>query len=243
MSMYQIVSLLDYRARSGDVLSISELGAVDGFGKETAEALRWFISLESHSLPGKSSDYRTPVRNSLTINESNKLSIPFDGKSPDYSWSHYEKFRTGAEGRWSAGLSLKRTYSDDVPWPSAYTVHGAYFGRRHLSRLVVGDYSLRFGQGLALWSGFAMTGVSGPRSFWKRSTGISPSMSASSSSSLRGAAAELDYGRFGISVFLGSPGFRDWCENGSKLQLDLLPGMNAAWFSDMDKSHLQHFAT
>lgn len=230
MSMYQIVSLLDYRARSGDVLSISELGAVDGFGKETAEALRWFISLESHSLPGKSSDYRTPVRNSLTINESNKLSIPFDGKSPDYSWSHYEKFRTGAEGRWSAGLSLKRTYSDDVPWPSAYTVHGAYFGRRHLSRLVVGDYSLRFGQGLTLWSGFAMTGVSGPRSFWKRPTGISPSMSASSSSSLRGAAAELDYGRFGISVFLGSPGFRDWCENSSKLQLDLLPGMNAAWF-------------
>ena len=120
MSMYQIVSLLDYRARSGDVLSISELGAVDGFGKETAEALRWFISLESHSLPGKSSDFRAPVRNSLTINESNKLSIPFDGKSPDYSWSHYEKFRTGAEGRWSAGLSLKRTYSDDVPWPSAY---------------------------------------------------------------------------------------------------------------------------
>lgn len=75
-----------------------------------------------------------------------------------------------------------------------------------------------------------MTGVSGPRSFWKRPTGISPSMSASSSSSLRGVAAELDYGRFGISVFLGSPGFRDWCENGSKLQLDLLPGMNAAWF-------------
>lgn len=231
MSMYQIVSLLDYRARSGDVLSISELGAVDGFGKETAEALRWFISLESHSLPGKSSDYRAPVRNSLTVNESNKLSIPFDGKSPDYSWSHYEKFRTGAEGRWSAGLSLKRTYSDDVPWPSAYTVHGAYFGRRHLSRLVVGDYSVRFGQGLAMWSGFAMTGVSGPRSFWKRPTGISPSMSASSSSSLRGVAAELDYGRLGISVFLGSPGFRDWCENGSKLRLDLLPGINVSWFS------------
>lgn len=230
MSMYQIVSLLDYRARSGDILSISELGAVDGFGKETAEALRWFISLASHSLPGKSSGYRTPVRNSLTINESNKITIPFDGKSPDYSWSHYEKFRTGADGRWSAGLSMKKTCAEVSPWPSAYTMYGAYFGEGHLSRLVIGDYSLRFGQGLALWSGFAMTGVSGPRSFWKRPTGISPSMSASSSSSLRGAAAELDYGRFGISVFLGSPGFRDWCENSSKLQLDLLPGMNAAWF-------------
>lgn len=231
MSMYQIVSLLDYRARSGDILSISELGAVDGFGKETAEALRWFISLASHSLPGKSSGYRTPVRNSLTINESNKITIPFDGKSPDYSWSHYEKFRTGADGRWSAGLSMKKTCADVSPWPSAYTMYGAYFGEGHLSRLVIGDYSLRFGQGLALWSGFAMTGVSGPRSFWKRPTGISPSMSASSSSSLRGVAAELDYGRFGISVFLGSPGFRDWCENGSKLRLDLLPGINVSWFS------------
>lgn len=231
MSMYQIVSLLDYRARSGDILSISELGAVDGFGKETAEALRWFISLASHSLPSKSSGYRTPVRNSLTINESNKITIPFDGKSPDYSWSHYEKFRTGADGRWSAGLSMKKTCAEVSPWPSAYTMYGAYFGEGHLSRLVIGDYSLRFGQGLALWSGFAMTGVSGPRSFWKRPTGISPSMSASSSSSLRGVAAELDYGRFGISVFLGSPGFRDWCENGSKLRLDLLPGINVSWFS------------
>ena len=55
MSPYQIASLDDYRSRHGDILSIRELASVDGFGKETAEAMSMFISLESHALPGKSS--------------------------------------------------------------------------------------------------------------------------------------------------------------------------------------------
>ena len=72
MSPYQIASLDDYRSRHGDILSIRELASVDGFGKETAEAMSMFISLESHALPGKSSDYRPRARNYLYLNESNK---------------------------------------------------------------------------------------------------------------------------------------------------------------------------
>ena len=46
-SAYQIASLEDYRSRYGDILSFTELSAVDGFGEEYAEALSYFVSLEN----------------------------------------------------------------------------------------------------------------------------------------------------------------------------------------------------
>ena len=49
MSTYQIASLEDYRSRYGDILSFTELAAVDGFGQEYARALSLFVSLEASS--------------------------------------------------------------------------------------------------------------------------------------------------------------------------------------------------
>ena len=46
-SRYQIASLSDYRSRHGDVMSYSELAAVDGFGEAFTAALAPFVSLES----------------------------------------------------------------------------------------------------------------------------------------------------------------------------------------------------
>lgn len=47
LSRYQIASLSDYRSRHGDVISYSELAAVDGFGETFTAALAPFVSLES----------------------------------------------------------------------------------------------------------------------------------------------------------------------------------------------------
>ena len=44
LSPYQTASLLDYISSNGDVLSVAELAAVDGFGYEYAAALEYFSS-------------------------------------------------------------------------------------------------------------------------------------------------------------------------------------------------------
>ena len=49
LTPYQIAALDDYRHRYGDVLSVTELAQVDGFGKEMAEALSPFFSFASFS--------------------------------------------------------------------------------------------------------------------------------------------------------------------------------------------------
>ena len=70
MSGYQIASLVDYRSRAGDVLSVAELAAIDGFGKEYAEALSHFISFESSEAPGRPSSSPDVISGSVTLKSS-----------------------------------------------------------------------------------------------------------------------------------------------------------------------------
>ena len=82
-SAYQVATLIDYRNRSGDILSFRELSLVDGFSEEAVEALSFFISLESYNLPGQRPDHKTELRNSLELSQTTKGSYPFDGGRPD----------------------------------------------------------------------------------------------------------------------------------------------------------------
>lgn len=227
MSPYQTASLLDYRSRCGDVLSVHELASLDGFGPETAWAMSPFISFVSRTLPGRSSDAPPRIRNSLYVNESNKAAIPFDGSGISTEWNWTGKYRVNAEGRFDSGVALRRSYGAASAWPSSGSGFVAFYGRRHVGKIVAGDYSLRFGQGLALWTGFSMSGASSLQAFWKRPSGISPSYSLSASSSMRGVAAGFESWRFSVSLFSSVPGLRGWMESGRPFAPDMVHGVNA----------------
>lgn len=68
------------------------------------------------------------------------------------------------------------------------TFYGEYTLRR--ARFVLGDYKLRFGQGLLLWDGFSMSSLSTVDAFVQRATGVSPVWSFSTAEVKRGGAAE-----------------------------------------------------
>ena len=51
LSPYQVASLLDYRARTGDILSWTELALVDGFPAAFVEALKEFAVLGVRDAP------------------------------------------------------------------------------------------------------------------------------------------------------------------------------------------------
>ena len=78
------------------------------------------------------------------------------------------------------------------------TLSAAYYGKKRLSKLVLGHFNARFGQGLLQWSGFSLSGFSSIQAFCRNASGFSPTGSASAS--LCGAAVELDFGRFGTSA-------------------------------------------
>lgn len=206
LSQYRVASLLDYRSRYGDVLSLSELSAVDGFGEEFVSALAPFISLESSMQPGALE--RGGVL--LSHDAVTRGGVRWNGE--DMSWNLSSRYSLRVADRYEAALACK--FPD-----KAVSFYASYEGRRHLSRLVVGAFNCRFGQGLAMWSGFSL-GSSVAASTVSRNPGfIAPYRGYDYSSSMKGAGATFCFssGRSltFVNAFVSHPG---------------VAGLNSSWF-------------
>jgi hypothetical protein len=71
----------------------------------------------------------------------------------------------------------------------------ALFKLERVEKLVIGDYSLQFGQGLTLWSGFAFGKGPDVTSVAAKDVGLKPYTSANESSFFRGIASTINLGR------------------------------------------------
>lgn len=224
-TQHQVAAILDYRSRHGDLLSFAELAAVDGFSMEKVRVLAPFISLGSYALPGHSSAERGRISGFIGSRAGLKVSV--DGISYLYGM----KYRLEAYDRIHLGISADRPYSSDSGWPSRGSFHIAYYGRRHLGKIVFGDFRLRYGQGLAIWDGFRTGSLSSPESFFLRPSGITPYWSYSGEGSRRGLAADFNIGRFVISSSLSIGGLREIMQGEDRQErLSLYPVMNVAWY-------------
>ena len=60
LSPFQVASLLDYRGRTGEILSWTELSLVDGFSPAVADALRAFavLGVQENAAPGQPEERR-----------------------------------------------------------------------------------------------------------------------------------------------------------------------------------------
>ncbi|MCQ2181719.1 MAG: helix-hairpin-helix domain-containing protein [Bacteroidales bacterium] len=175
-SRYQAASLLDYRSRCGDILSVTELSAVDGFGPVYAEALSGYVSFEG----GNTGTSSRVLSQSLTARS--WVRTPGDGTQFCAGLKYHGEYGDLFEFNWQD----RTTY--DNPKPGWGCMNAAYYGRTIALELVAGDFNARFGQGLLMWSGTSMSGVSSPRSLVRSGTGISPSRSFNEG--LHGFAAE-----------------------------------------------------
>ena len=195
LSPYQAASLTDYRSRHGNVMSYTELAAVDGFGPEAVRKLRPFISLECTEVHTDA----MPTRNDLAV----KTAYKATGMPVESSWNYGLKYRLKAD-KLTASIGTSRAYSAKTPWPEYYTGSLSYDFRK--VSVVIGDFNARFGQGLALWSGAFMTSLSSPDAFMKKPSGISSTYSFTGSSALRGVAAETALGPFRVTALMSVSG-------------------------------------
>lgn len=192
LSAYQVAALEEYRKRYGDVLSLAELALVDGIGPQTAEALGFFVSFRSSLPPGTKENLK--VRQSLMVRGAVRERWT---PGPD-GWTERDTaFAAGAKYHLEIGeraeffWSSRNSYSSPDLTPGTFSL--ALSSRRG-TRLIVGDYSARFGQGLAMWSSFSMTGFGSVAAFRRNASGFGPT--GSFSPALRGVAIDLPLGRW-----------------------------------------------
>lgn len=178
LSSYQVATLVDYRSRSGAVLSEKELSLVDGFREETASALSLFVSFE-----GEIEQKGSRISNSGVA----RADLKSAGAKYKFSWGDHA----------DAAAAFRIPYQ--TPGKTTWTAYGAAY-LKHWS-IVAGDYNLRFGEGLALWTGFSVTTLSSVRAFYRGGSGLSPSWSFTGDGTLRGIAASFDASRLSVTGF------------------------------------------
>ncbi len=189
LTPFQIESILDYRKEYGDILSLSELSLVDGFGPETIELVRHFFRFSS--LQAIASPY---VEESF----SHRFSAKVRKKMKSEGVSFTSKYKIEYGRRISAGLTLDSDAGEKLTsyyHPDFTSLHLAWSPREipidkkkiRFRKVVIGDYVARFGQGLALWKAFPVSFFGTPSSLSKRGSAITPYTSTDESNFLRGA--------------------------------------------------------
>lgn len=209
---YQTASIIDYRERMGEILSPAEFALIDGIGEYMSNNLAQFLSFS----PSGASDKSLRPKGTATLKG--------QWKEGSTAWASRVVYTSGYA---SFAIAARSTYSDKKIFPPS-TV--AYYGSwaKGGTKLVAGDMNLRFGQGLALWSGMSLSGITSPLSLYKRGGGISGT-SAYSGTSHRGLAAMFSLGNLVFTPFVSFPGARDWLLD-SKKKISVLPGGNASLF-------------
>lgn len=204
LSDFQVKALADYSHASGKILSVYEIANIPGFGKETVQMMIPFIILDNNTVERKDS---ARMHNTLLTNISYR---PADrdtanNGSPVKLLSKY-KF---VSGNFSGGVTIEKDPGEKLfpgtkSLPDFLSCFLAYSGQGIVRKIIIGDFSARFGQGTNINTGMR-TGLSLTSSNHALSGNeLRPYTSASENNFFRGMAAEFLIGKLGISLFYSS---------------------------------------
>jgi DNA uptake protein ComE-like DNA-binding protein len=221
---YQIAAVIDYRNRNGVFQSVYELQYLPGFREQDIDRLLVFtnctgvsnkpvsikksLKYANHVLliryqrvPEKQAGYRD-IPDSVLLEDHGRARMM---GSPDklylrYGFQSYKYFRAGFLAEKDAGEEIFRGSN-----PSGFDLYSAYLGfkdeKRIVREILLGDYQLQTGQGLLLWTSYAMGKSAGSNDLLKRPSGIKGNTSADENRYLRGVAVRLGYRKVNLTLF------------------------------------------
>lgn len=223
LSEFQIRYLLRHIDYAGRLISIYELQGVDGFDLSTIQAILPFVKVSDQmdrpvlkwSEIKKEGSHEAFVRWQRVVEEMEGYSAIDDSTlaanpnrrylgSPERILSRY-RFRY--LNNISVGLTLEKDAgeefrTDSLPATFDFYSGHIYFGNYgFVKHAVVGDYQVRFGQGLNFWTGLAFGKSADISSIKRTAREISPYSSADENNFMRGAATTIELGKFEVTGF------------------------------------------
>jgi len=232
LSDFQVKSLADYAHSSGPIISVYELLNIPGFDKETVNMMIPFIRLDN-GLYIKSDSARW--RNTLITNISLKTGN-VDTASPGSPIKVLTKYNFKA-GSISGGITTEKDPGEkfltgNPPLPDFISAHFAYSGHGVLQKLILGDYSARFGQGTSINTGIRTALSLTSPGYMSTRNEIKPYTSINENNFFRGIAAEFSLKNLGLTIF--------YSENQSDATLGSSSGYSEDFFSDFYKAGIHN---
>ncbi|SKB42165.1 Helix-hairpin-helix motif-containing protein [Daejeonella lutea] len=217
LSPLQIEKFIQHRDESGTFHDILELQSIDGFSVEIARWLANFLVLNPPELFSGISLNRAISRGEHdlilrvgTVMEKQIGFVSSDSSNAKYSGSPeriFARYRFNYSSKIAVSLNMEKDAGERFLGNGGrgfdfYSANIFFRGKRLVKKLVVGDYSLQFGQGLALWSGLGFGKGAGLTTVVKQGHGLSPYSSVNESSFLRGTALTIGSKSLSITPFI-----------------------------------------
>lgn len=194
LSDFQVKALADHVNNTGRIVSIYEIAAIPGFDRHTAEMISPFIDL---SVPDKKAPSVIRFHNNML---SNLIIKPGESDTTDLGSSIKSliKYRFSA-GRYSGAFTTEKDAGEKIFDFCSGNI--AFTGEGVLRKIIAGDYSARFGQGLnvntGLRTGLLLTSQGYPAS----RNEIRPYTSTGENNFFRGIAAQLSFKKTEIAFY------------------------------------------
>ena len=179
--------------------SIDDLSNIPGIGPVTTEMLRPWVSAGSQRRRHRGWAKGIGAQQFFRFQQSFPAASGYygsDGQPAHFAGSPARLYHRQTVSTTGISANLTQVKLPGEPYNPPYgfdftSAHLAYQGSGMFRRIVIGDYSARFGQGLVLWSN-ASFGKGGPAHTapFKRSQGVTPYRSSGQTRFFRGAAAE-----------------------------------------------------
>jgi hypothetical protein len=204
LSDFQIKAIADYTKLSGKIISVYELSVIPGFDRQTVEIMIPFIILDSKV---NSHSDSIKLRQTLLTN----LIISPGENDTSYTGSPLKvlsKYKFTA-GRFTGGFTIEKDQGEKFligssPYPDFISGYLSCTGSRLLKRIIIGDFSSRFGQGININTGFRTGLTLTAPGYMSGRDEIRPYTSTDENNFFRGAAAEFTLKRIGLSLFFSS---------------------------------------
>ncbi|MBL7113770.1 MAG: helix-hairpin-helix domain-containing protein [Bacteroidales bacterium] len=221
---FQILSLLDYIEKNGELLSINELPLVYGFDTQFAITLQPFVTAVPSGVIREYAATKKPrPSHDLFLRSVQTLQSPAGYKEvPDsilaanpnaaypgsrikfytrYTLKYMDKVRIGFVAEKDAGEEMFGSNKYGFDYHSAY-VHLNNFGA--VKDLMIGDYQVKMGQGALMWSGLSYDKNAEVLNIQRRNQGLDPYTSTNENSFLRGIGTTLSFNRVQATLFASS---------------------------------------
>lgn len=217
LNVFQIYNLLAYRKETGAIVTIYELGQIQGWDRELIRQVRPYLSWNS----------------------------PAEGAGPDWDWRRWWKYsrhrlliRTDADLQKREGFRAERENGYLGPPLTSYLRYRGHLGSHlnigltaqqdagepwshprqkigvdHLAgsialqdlgivkELILGDFQAGFGQGLAMWSSLAFGKSAATTDVKRYNSGFRAFRGAEENRFFRGLATSLKYQNWGLDLF------------------------------------------
>lgn len=208
----QIRALIDYREKSGMILSVYELASVPGFDEQLARLTGHFVSFDQTRSPRRSaySHHEVLARTTRLVEKQAGFREPekYEG-SPERLYLRYRYhssfFDAGFTGEKDAGESFFRASNKNGF--DFYSGFAQITSASDKWTLLLGDYVVQFGQGLVAWQGFALGKSAESTRIGNIRQGVRPHTSSDENNFMRGGAATLKAGRFRLTPFFSFNNF------------------------------------